>query len=207
VTAATLVRESDAKSDGPLTAEHHQELALARLRAVPIRKAARVVSFNAWATAVIAFLSAPFAIFSGAGFAIFVGLVVVAVNEFRGRRRLLQFDPSATTLLGSNQLALLALISLYCLWMIANGLYGESPLAAAFAASPELRDSGIELTQWSEDLYRLCVVGFYGTVIALTVIFQGLTALYYFTRRKYVTKYIAETPIWIRDVQCAGLPL
>jgi hypothetical protein len=41
----------------------------------------------------------------------------------------------------------------------------------------------------------------YGTVIVLSIIFQGLTACYYFTRRKYVEAYVRETPQWVLDVQ------
>ena len=45
------------------------------------------------------------------------------------------------------------------------------------------------------------VVYFYGGVIALSALFQGGTALYYFSRRRLVEEYIAETPEWVRDVQ------
>ena len=50
--------------------------------------------------------------------AITLGLSIVAYNEFRGRKRLLNFDPSAATMLGWNQLGLLAMIVVYCLWML-----------------------------------------------------------------------------------------
>ena len=45
------------------------------------------------------------------------------------------------------------------------------------------------------------MLALYGSVIALSVIFQGGNALYYFTRRKHVEAYVAETPAWIRDLQ------
>jgi hypothetical protein len=41
----------------------------------------------------------------------------------------------------------------------------------------------------------------YGSVIALSALFQGLNAVYYFTRRKYVTAYLAETPEWVRELR------
>jgi hypothetical protein len=203
VTTATILP----RSDGPLTAEHRQELALAADRVTPIRKAARVATFNAWVTGIIAALSLPFALFSVEGFLVAVGLAIVAYNEFRGRRRLLEFDPSAATLLAWNQLGFLTLIVVYCLWAIYAGLTGDSPFAAALAANPELfgGDNG-DLTVWGDNLYRLCLVGFYGTVIVLSVIFQGLNAVYYITRRKYVQKYVAETPEWIRNLHRATVP-
>jgi hypothetical protein len=33
------------------------------------------------------------------------------------------------------------------------------------------------------------------------VVFQGVNAIYYFTRRRHVEAYIAQTPEWIRDLQ------
>jgi hypothetical protein len=166
-----------------------------------------VATFNAWATGIIAALSLPFALFSVAGFLVAAGLSVVAYNEFRGRRRLLEFDPSAATLLAANQLGFLTLIVVYCLWATYSGLTGDSPFAAALAANPDLfAATNSDLLISGDYLYKLCLVGFYGTVIVLSVIFQGATALYYVTRRKYVQKYVAETPEWVRDFQRATLP-
>src|SRR5688500_6424014 len=95
---------------GPLTTEHHRELAHARQRSKSIRKAARVAGCNGWATAIVAALSAPFALFSLSGALVFVAMSVVAYNEFRGRKRLLQFDQRAAAFLGWNQIGLLAII-------------------------------------------------------------------------------------------------
>ena len=147
----------------------------------------------------------PFAVFSIAGLLVTVGLAGVAYNEFRGRRRLLEFDPSAAALLGWNQLGFLALIVAYCAWMLYSGLTGENPFSAALAAHPELLDAG-ELPEWTHDLYHICLIGVYGSVIVLSVIFQGLNAFYYFTRRKHLDKYAAETPAWVRDLHRATPP-
>ncbi len=35
----------------------------------------------------------------------------------------------------------------------------------------------------------------------MSVVFQGLNAIYYFTRRKLVASYLEETPDWVVDVQ------
>lgn len=202
VTTATIVPNSD----GPLTAEHRQALALARDLAVPVRSAARAATFNAWTTGIIAALSAPFALFSVSGFIMAAGLTLVAYNEFRGRRRLLEFEPAAAATLGWNQIGLLALIVVYCVWTMVTSLTGDSSLVAALAASPELNQAGVELSEFGESFVQLFVIGFYGTVIGLSVIFQGANAIYYFTRRKYVARYVAETPAWVRDLQRASSP-
>jgi hypothetical protein len=190
---------------GPLTTEHHHELWLAGERVKPIRKAARVASFNVWATGIIAALSAPFALMSLTGLLVTVGLSAVAYNEFRGRKRLLQFDPSAAAILGWNQLGLLAMITVYCLWMVYTGLAGGSSLAAELKGFPDL-EAALGSTDEVEDLYQLVLLGLYGTVIALSVVFQGLNALYYFTRRRCIEAYVRETPPWVLDVQRTTTP-
>jgi hypothetical protein len=57
-----------------------------------------------------------------------------------------------------------------------------------------------ELIATGDELYRLVLVAFYGTVVVLSIVFQGGTALYYGTRRKYIERYVAETPAWVRDL-------
>jgi hypothetical protein len=187
-------------SDGPLTPEHQHELALANGRAKKIRKAASVAAFNGWTTGIIAALSAPFAPFSIAGFLVTAGLSVIAYNEFRGRKRLLQFDTSSAALLGWNQLGLLTLIIMYCLWMLFVGFTDAGPFAAEIKANPELRSALGSLKDF-DSLYKRLVIAVYGTIIVLSAIVQGLNALYYFTRRKHVESYVQETPRWVLDLQ------
>ena len=186
-------------SEGPLTPEQRHELALANERK-KIRKAATVAAFNGWATGIFAALSAPFAVFSVSGFLITVGLSAVAYNEFRGRKRLLRFDPTSTVLLGWNQIGLMTLIIVYCLWMIFTSLSGAGPFAAEIAKNPELADAASTLSQF-DSLYKELAVAIYGAVIVLTALFQGLNSLYYFSRRKFVTAYVQETPRWVLDLQ------
>jgi len=185
----------------PLSATHYQELELAQRRAKPVRKAARVAAFNGWASGILAVLSAPFAPFSVEGFLMTVVLAVVACNELRGRKRLLNFDPAATSLLGWNQVGLLTSITAYCLWMIWTALSGPSPLAAELSANPELSDLLGQPGDF-DALYGRVALAFYGAVIAVTVIAQGLNAAYYFTRRKYVEACVRETPPWAMNLLC-----
>lgn len=184
----------------PLTPDQQQQLAEARRRGQKIRRAASVAAFNGWSIAIFALLSAPFALFSLAGFFLAAGMAVVAYGEFAGRRRLLRFEPEAATRLGWNQLALLGLIVSYSLWMTAAGLTGVGPFSAEFAAQPELQEV-LGSAEAFDKTYRLVLVGFYAIVIALSVAFQGGNAWYYFSRCRYVEAYINETPDWILDVQ------
>ena len=126
-------------TETPLSRDHYRELADAKLRFKKVRAAARVAAFNGWTIGVIAALSAPFALFSIVGLVMAVGFTVVAYTEFRGRRRLLQFDPSAAKVLGWNQIGLLTLIVVYCLWQLWAGLSGPSPLAAELESAARTR--------------------------------------------------------------------
>ena len=194
-------------SDGPLTEAHQHELARARERSTTVRKAARVASFNGWVTAIIAAFSALFTIlfFSMVGLLVTLGLALVAYNEFRGRKRLLAFDPSGATLLGRNQLGLLTLILVYCVWALYSGLYGANTVEAQLRANPDL-SSAIGSVEGFDALYRLIVVALYGSVIVLSILFQGANAIYYFTRRRHVERYLRETPEWVVKLQRATTP-
>lgn len=189
-------------ASGPLAAQHHQQLALASERSKKIRKAAGVAAFNGWVTGIFAVTSAPFAPFSVAGFLVAAGLAIVTYNEFAGRKRLLRFDESAPQLLGWNQVGFLAMIVVYCLWMMFDGLTGAGPFAAELAAKPELREV-LDSVDGLDSIYKLLVLAVYGSVIVLSVIFQGWNAYYYFSRRKHVAQYLRETPSWVLDVQRA----
>jgi hypothetical protein len=170
-----------------------------------ILRAARLANFNGWTTGVIAALSAPFAFFSLVGGLVFVSLAVVAINEFRGRRRLLKLDPAAASLLGWNQLGLLALVIGYCCWMIFTGLTTMNPVAAELAANPDLA-AVLGAADGFDALYRQVVVGFYGVVIVLSAVFQGINAVYYFTRRKHVERNLREMPMPAGKIRRTTMP-
>jgi hypothetical protein len=188
------------------TLAHTQELARASERAAKVRKAARVAGFNGWMSALLAACSAPFAIFGIDGLAVAVVLAIVAFNEFRGRKRLLAFDPGAAALLGWNQLGLLAVIVVYCLWSTYTNLTDANPLAADLKANPEIGEL-FGGARGFDDLLGKIVIAFYGLVILLSAIFQGANAYYYFTRRKYVQTYLDQTPAWVRELQRATASL
>jgi hypothetical protein len=189
-------------TEPPLDDSHHRALAAATEREEPIRRAARVATFNAWTTSILAALSAPFAPFSVSGMLVFAGLTLVAWNEFRGRRRLLEHDPAGATILGWNQAGLLALIVAYCLWSLYSNLWGSGSIEAELKANPQL-GAAIGSVQGFDAVYRTIVIVLYGSVIVLSVIFQGANALYYFSRRKYVETYVRETPAWVVDLKRA----
>jgi hypothetical protein len=184
----------------PLSADDRRELAAAREGAKKIQSAAKVASFNGWSFGVAAALSAPFSLGSVVGLLLTLGLAIVAFNEFRGRRGLLRFDPSAASMLGWNQLFLLAMIVGYCGWNLYAGLAGDGSFTAQLEAQPELQQALGSMDD-VEGLYDEVVVAVYSTVIVASIVFQGLNALYYFTRRKHVEAYVERTPEWLLELQ------
>jgi hypothetical protein len=190
-------------AENPLSQGHYEELAAAQPQLNKVRAAARVATFNGWTIDVLAALSAPFALFSIEGALMTIGLSVIAYIEFRGRRGLLEYDPPAATLLGWNQVALLALISAYCLCALWAALSGPGPLEFEIQAQPELGEALVSVEE-VDALYRGIAIAFYSVVILLSLVLQGLNAVYYFTRRKYIVACLRETPQWVLDLERLG---
>ena len=185
------------KPTGPLSPQHHRDLLIANKRATKILGAAKLATFNAWTAAIFSVFSLVFGLFSISGLLIGAGLAVVARNEFYGRNQLRQFDPRSTQLLGWNQMGFLTLLVAYSIWCIFSALTGPNPYEVYINDYPEL-------TSTLEPMMHLHVtltLGAYGAVIVLSVIFQGLNALYYFKRGKLLHTYLHQTPAWIVDLQ------
>ena len=141
--------------------------------------AAKVAGFNGWALGGFAALSLLSGLSSMTVLTVGLGLAIVAWNEFRGRKMLRRFDPRGPRLLGRNQLGLMALLVGYGLWGIYMGLTGTTELTALLKElEPVFGPIG--------HLQRSLTLAVYGGVILLSIIFQGLNALYYFTRAEHV---------------------
>ncbi|MGB2820080.1 MAG: hypothetical protein WBF17_03805 [Phycisphaerae bacterium] len=189
---------------GPLSPEHLAELAQADRRARKVRKAGGMAMFNGCTVAffaggclLFAAISPLFGEVDVEALVMAAGLGVVAWNEFRGRRLIRRFDTRACRLLGWNQLGLMALLIGYCAWQIAGALFGPSPYADAMAREPMLASTLGPIG----NLHKMLTIAIYGGVIAGTIVFQGLNAVYYFTRRKLLLAYLNETPPWVVEIQ------
>jgi len=182
---------------GPLSAQHQQDLSAANQRAKKILRAAKLATFNAWTAAVFATFSLVFGLFSISGLMVGAGLAVVARNEFRGRNLLHRFDLRSTQLLGWNQVGFMILLVAYSAWCIYAAITGPNPYEAYIDKYPELASVLEPLT----NMHVTMTLGVYGAVIVLSVIFQGLNALYYFKRGKLLEAYLRHTPAWIVELQ------
>jgi len=188
---------SKAVADEPISHEQRRELIEANSRARKVRRAVKVATFNGWSIGVFAALSLPFAMFSVTSLVMCLALALVAYNEFRGRKLLDRFEPRGPRALGWNQLVLMGVLTGYSVWNIYLAETGPGPYAEQIKATPELGS----MLGWVDDLHKTVTLAVYGSLIVASLIFQGLNALYYFTREKHLQSFLKQTPAWVVDLQ------
>jgi len=203
-----LPHAAQAPSSAPLTDGHMEQLACAKLRAKKVHKAGGVAMFNGCALAVFSGFSLLFALIGLMfgevdiiGLGMGAGLALLAWGEFRGRAMLRRFELYGCHVLGWNQLILMTMVIVYSAWMLAAALWGPGLYDEAIAGESMLAGPLGSI----DELYRIISMAIYGALIAGTLIFQGINALYYFTRRKHVEAYLSETPQWVVDLQRRGV--
>jgi hypothetical protein len=192
----------------PLTPEQLQELSQAKQRWRKVQRAVRFARFSAWTMALIAAGALLVGIFDRTSAVMGLLLAGVTVNEFVGGSKLSRAQLSGPMLLGWNQLLLLGVIGGYCFYMIFLSTPGplvSDPRVMEVLQDPLMRDQleaqlgpGIlDLFDKPDTAYTL----FYTVVAAGSLLMQGLTALYYFSRRKVLMAYLNATPAWVVEVQ------
>jgi len=188
---------SKAVADEPISHEQLRELTEANGRARKVRRAVKVATFNGWSIGLFAVLSLPFALFSVTSLVMCLALALVAYNEFRGRKLLDRFEPHGPRALGWNQLVLMGVLIGYSVWNIYLAETSPSSYAEQIESTPELGS----MLGWVDDLHKTVTLAVYGSLIVASLIFQGLNALYYFTREKHLQSFLKQTPAWVVDLQ------
>ncbi len=197
VPTATPPPAPKAPADAPLSPEQLCQLEQANQHCRKALGAAHMATFDGWAAGIFAAISLPFALIQPITVVISLGLGIVAWTAFRGRRLVRRFDPRGYRLLGLNQLALMGLVIGYSLWGIAALLASPSPYEEQIRRMPQLKSMLAPI----DKLHITLTLGVYVSLIVLTVLFQGLTALYYFTRTSHLRAYLEQTPPWVVDIQ------
>ncbi|MDT8368517.1 MAG: hypothetical protein RQ745_04880 [Longimicrobiales bacterium] len=176
----------------PLSPEDREELEEAGERARRFLKAGRVATFNVWTLGAFAGITLLFGLFSPEALVLGMGMGVVTWNEHRGRTLLRDIDPEGPRALGRNQLGLMALIVTYALWSLWQARTHPDP---GLARMDELMGGD------TAGLVAELTTAVYLGVTALTILFQGLLARYYFARAPMVETYLRETPEWVVQLQ------
>ena len=176
-----------------LAPEQLEALAHARRQGRKITRAANVATFSGWSMAFFAFITLVSGLFSLVALLLGIGLTVVACIELRGAKRMRLLDDTAPRMLGFNQIGLGVLVILYCSWGVWQAVFGPSPYESYLAQGGKVAD----LIEPIDNLNRAVMSIFYAGLLVLSAIAQGCTAVYYFSRRRLMVKYLQETPDWI----------
>jgi hypothetical protein len=181
----------------PPQAEIPQQLSLASAEWTKLRRMASYAAFDGWTLTILGGLTL---ICGGYGSVpgLFISSVLLGTGLFEIHcvRQLRRLNPPSITHMGYNQIALAAGLILYSMVSLIQSRGGAMPseitdaIAAAGGSTDELKS---QLSSAMEILY--------GGVIAFALLVQGGTALYYFSRRKYLQRYINQTPDWIQQMQ------
>lgn len=158
----------------------------------------RLIAFsrvNGWSVVIIAALGALAALALSDWSSVGVGVLLAGAGamEVHGNRRLQCRDESGMRWLVRSQLAVLAIILVYCLARL--GSFDRE--TATGNLTPDmaavLNEAGIS----QQDILPLVQMVFYvtyGTVAIVTVVYQGGLALYYRRRRALVAEVLAAPP-------------
>lgn len=189
------------QAEAGLSPEQLQALQDAAIRAKPIQRAASVATFNYWTLGLFGLPALLVGLFSLPSLFVGAGLLLIAHNEHRGAKMFRQLDRRAPRMLGLNQLGLIAVLTAYGTWGVMQALTAENHYAEQIAAMPQLAPTLEPLGE----LYATLSILVYGGVIAFAFIFQGFNSWYYFSRAKWMRRYLHETPAWVVQTQRAAI--
>jgi len=153
--------------------------------------------FGGWSTAVVAFPTLIVGIFSTPGLLVGIAMSLVAVNEFRGGARVRRFDESACRLLALNQVFFSLTMCAYCVWRLWEVSTSPDPFLGQRTGDAQ----SDQLLASIGALNQTLSYAMYAGGIGLSVVVQGSTALYYWTRRSHIRAYINSTPAWVVQLQ------
>jgi hypothetical protein len=177
------------------------ELAAARRACGKIRRAVYVAAISGWTLALFAGMTLLVGISTRAVPWIGLLMIIAAFIELRARTRLRRLDPSAARTLGCNQVVLGFLIILYAAWNI-DRLILSTPQPISIDL---LNDLSFRFRPNSEFVFRNLGFLLYSSMAVIALLTQGMTACYYFSREKWIRKYISGAPAWILQIQRAGV--
>lgn len=196
---------TDMPAPSPLDEAQLSILARARAARRKVRFGGIIALTNVVGLGLFAFLSFAFGLLELSVSPFALAMAVLAWNEARGRRGLIEADARAPRRLAFNQLALLGCVLAYCIHGAYVAWTGPSLLDSVLVGAPELRELGDaaagagtslgELSEWG----RVVALIIYGAVAVASALVQGLTALYYSSLRAAVAA-LGEAPAWAREL-------
>jgi hypothetical protein len=175
-----------------------QQLSLATRAWAKLRRLAMYAAFDGWTLSVLGALT----LVCG-GYGSVLGLLMsfvllgAGIFEIYSVRQLRQLKPSAINHLAYNQMALAGMLVTYSIISMIQSRHGGG-LSAEIQQS--LADAGGAVGDTNDQLSAATDI-FYCGLMAFALLVQGGTAMYYFSRRKHLQRYLEETPDWIQQMQ------
>jgi len=151
-----------------------------------------ISALDGWSISLFAGLCTLISILTFEWAGVIIGALVTTAGaiELRGRRKLQRGDAHGLPLLVRAQLMILGVIWLYAL----ESLLAFDEAAMMASVTTEMRNALSQAGVSVEDfrpLLKPVYYGFYLTVMAVTLLFQGGLALYYHSRRDKITAALA----------------
>jgi len=181
--------------------EHLAQLDAARLAIKKIRRAVSVANFDGWTIAAFAAISIVCSLTSPPGILLGLGMTYIAWRELSSGAALRRLDTGALRRLAINQVVLSAMVTLYFGWSLYSTLAAPGEISGLIGSNS---DSTSNLGGDVEQLAHTITIWVYVGLILGSILFQGLTAVYYSSRTKILEDYLATTPQWIIDYQRGG---
>lgn len=175
--------------DTPLTQQ--RELARAAELGAPLRRAAKIARANGLGYAVFGVLTILLSLPAGiAGLLLGGCLLAVGIAQQRMAPRLVGGDRGSPLALARNELLLLGAITAYAVAQM-------TILRANTAAELEMfgDSAGVDVAGLVDEIASAV----YGSVIVVSLLYQGGMALYFRRRAPLVERYVSEVPGWARE--------
>jgi hypothetical protein len=184
-----------------LTPENYRELAEARTALKKIRRAVGKARFDGWFLAASAVVSFMLGYDNVTGWVVTIAFVIMMVVEFRAATQLLRLEPKSIPTLAINQIVMGVFLGAYFLKQIqvessGSGMLNDPMLVQALQGRTELIPQVQQI-----------VISGYWAILAVTVAYCGLFAIYFFSRASVLRRYLQETPDWIVQMQRAGVSI
>lgn len=175
---------------GPLTPQQRTQYANAVDDMKALSGAQRLAAFNGWTFAIIGGCSIPFAWGDVWSMLIAVTLLGLGIAELYGKEMLRKLNPSGGKLLAICELVLLAMILSYCGWKLHTGIDQQS------ISDPDVR----QIYQQYQGVVENMATAVYSIVAAVSVIYQGLGAVYFLRTARRMRQWLDTTPSWVFEL-------
>jgi len=191
MTPEDRTRPEPSPEAAPLSTAQIEALAKGMARAGRIFRAGRVAAVTGWSVGAFGVLTVLLSLLSPKGVLVGGALLWVGWNELEGRKMLLGLDPAGARRLARNQLWLLAVVALYCLWAIYRSQTQPIPETSELESFLGLDEGFIADAE----------AAFYALVLALAASVQWGMYRFHRARVALVDAYVKETPAWVLEVQ------